>query len=173
MLEVSLVSLKELHSHGLCHDNIKPDNIFVADTQHWLLGDLGNVRHFGHPWHTSDEWERRGQWAHCQFNDVRRVLKSYLSFIRDSCGDRSAFDQAFYAEERAWSRLYWAFTRAPASVDLTLEMSRTFAARDGWQSGAGTVGVGNGDLCLERAVGLELAYSVHSTSEDWWLVMRC
>ena len=44
-----LENLRPLHAVGYCHDDIKPDNIFIASTAHWLLGDLGNVRHFDHP----------------------------------------------------------------------------------------------------------------------------
>ena len=46
VLEATLENLRPLHKAGYCHDNIKPENIFVADTKHWLLGALGSVRHF-------------------------------------------------------------------------------------------------------------------------------
>ena len=66
-----LEALRPLHDAGYCHDDIKPDNDFVAETKHWLLGDIGNVRHFEHPWHTTPRWKRENQWPDCVFNDVR------------------------------------------------------------------------------------------------------
>ncbi|CAI4212910.1 unnamed protein product [Parascedosporium putredinis] len=91
-----LSALEHLHlTHGLCHDDIKPDNIFIAPegihsdaksrggvhSEHWLLGDLGNARHPAHPYHSSYLWgPHNAQLPDCRANDVLRLLKSYMTF---------------------------------------------------------------------------------------------
>lgn len=59
--EAMLHQLHTLHESGYCHDDIKPDNTFVRHPKHWLLGDLGNVRHINHPWHSTRSWIRQNQ----------------------------------------------------------------------------------------------------------------
>lgn len=59
--EAMLSQLRGLHDAGYCHDDVKPDNIFIKDPEHFLLGDLGNVRHAGHPWHNTRSWIRQNQ----------------------------------------------------------------------------------------------------------------
>lgn len=125
-----LSALDDMHNeHNLCHDDIKPDNIFVtsystsnesdaaADT-HWLLADLGNVRQIDHPYHSSQLWgPRNGQLVDCRANDVVRLVKSYVKFLQlgsfPAAGDNAAgspapdFSQAFMQGTEPWSRLYW------------------------------------------------------------------
>lgn len=59
--DAMLSQLQDLHSMGYCHDDVKPDNIFVEHPHRWLLGDLGNVRHTDHPWHSTKSWIRQNQ----------------------------------------------------------------------------------------------------------------
>ncbi|KAL8955444.1 MAG: hypothetical protein Q9183_006642 [Haloplaca sp. 2 TL-2023] len=35
-----LSALSRLHKLGVCHNDVKPDNIYILDDLHWLLGDL-------------------------------------------------------------------------------------------------------------------------------------
>lgn len=82
-----------------------------ARETHWLLADLGNARQTNHSYHSSLLWAHdNGQNADCRVNDVVRLLKSYLLFVRSAvrAGDsRNAFDGAFLAASTPWSRLYW------------------------------------------------------------------
>ncbi|KAL8840421.1 MAG: hypothetical protein Q9176_003919 [Flavoplaca citrina] len=39
-----LQSLSRLHKLGICHNDVKPDNIYILDELHWLLGDLVRPR---------------------------------------------------------------------------------------------------------------------------------
>ncbi|KAI4097979.1 MAG: hypothetical protein LQ339_006640 [Xanthoria mediterranea] len=57
-----LGSLARLHRMGVCHNDVKPDNIYVEDELYWLLGDLGNVREIHHPYYSTPQWHREGQW---------------------------------------------------------------------------------------------------------------
>lgn len=59
--EAMLHQLQGLHDAGYCHDDVKPDNIFIQNPEHWLLGDLGNVRHADHAWHRTRSWLRQNQ----------------------------------------------------------------------------------------------------------------
>ncbi|KAF2757021.1 hypothetical protein EJ05DRAFT_487017 [Pseudovirgaria hyperparasitica] len=43
-----LSTLATLHDAGYCHDDIKPDNVYIANATHWLLGDYGNLREINH-----------------------------------------------------------------------------------------------------------------------------
>ncbi|KAL8883095.1 MAG: hypothetical protein Q9192_007463, partial [Flavoplaca navasiana] len=38
-----LESLSRLHKLGVCHNDVKPDNIYIRDELHWLLGDLFRI----------------------------------------------------------------------------------------------------------------------------------
>ena len=90
-----LEGLKPLHKAGYCHDGIKLENIFAADTKHWLLGDLGNFRHFGHRWHATWRLKREYQRADCELNDVRRALKANISFLRERVRGSSGVGSSF------------------------------------------------------------------------------
>lgn len=112
-----LDSLHDMHAtHGLCHDDIKPDNIFLNsspgsesnanETVHWLLADFGNVRETNNAYHHSIIWTRNNL-PDCRANDVFRLVKSYMKFLRRSVSDRARFNEEFFAGETAWSRLFW------------------------------------------------------------------
>ncbi|KAM3421280.1 hypothetical protein BST61_g1682 [Cercospora zeina] len=105
--DAMLGQLRDLHSMGYCHDDVKPDNIFIDHQHRWLLGDLGNVRHMHHPWHSTKSWIRQNQWSDCTVNDLRRAHKSYLWFLRHTGGDD--FDRQFWDGKKDWSRVYWRF----------------------------------------------------------------
>lgn len=176
-----LQSLDHMHStHGLCHDDIKPDNIFVTDfhahtsssaangssggsieeehsTQdehhlveeevegkgsHWILADLGNARQPSHPYHASLLWAHdNGQHADCRVNDVVRLVKTYVTFLRSAAVAGSStstdggaqqgqvrFDEAFLEGSAPWSRLYW-YTVNAAGVSRGRYLNGTVAAR--------------------------------------------
>ncbi|KAK5162736.1 uncharacterized protein LTR77_011219 [Saxophila tyrrhenica] len=118
-----VTDLRTLHAQGYCHDDVKPQNLFVQGPDDWLLGDLGNTREVTHGWHDTHLWHRRNQWSDCQLNDIRNALKSYLGFLRDAIPshDRGAFDYEFLHAANPWSRLYWEFVNEPtASHDVAL-----------------------------------------------------
>ncbi|RYO78840.1 hypothetical protein DL766_006805 [Monosporascus sp. MC13-8B] len=118
-----LAALETMHSgHGLCHDDIKPENIFVdsasaggapSDT-HWLLADFGNVREPAHPYHSTRIWTRHSnQNADCRVNDAVRLVKTYVTFLRLASSDEATFDAAFWAGAEPWSELYWSAAGDP------------------------------------------------------------
>jgi hypothetical protein len=106
---------------GLCHDDVKLDNIFLGSSQpvldtpkleagsatEWLLGDLGNVRERDHPYHSSNLWTLSGNLPDCRANDVLRLLKVYMTFLRESMADPTKFDEEFFQDSQPWSRLFW------------------------------------------------------------------
>jgi hypothetical protein len=112
-----LSALQFLHDTGFCHDDIKPGNIFidVASEQHsedgnWVIGDLGNVREIGHPYHSSRLWVNdNGQLHDCRANDALRVVKTYVQFLRHASTNSGTddFDTRLFAAEEEWSRLLW------------------------------------------------------------------
>ncbi|KAF1933706.1 uncharacterized protein M421DRAFT_416054 [Didymella exigua CBS 183.55] len=102
-----LASLHKLHEAGFCHDDVKPANIFVADDTHWILGDLGNLRHVSHPYHASLLWSENAQLPDCRANDNIRALKSYIRFVRDSALDADAFNAQFFEKRGPLSRFFW------------------------------------------------------------------
>lgn len=108
-----LRDLHALHEQGYCHDDVKPQNIFIESPEHWLLGDLGNARNLEHGWHSTHLWHRRNQWSDCHLNDLRRALKSYLFFLREACDDADAFDYEFLHANNEWAGLYWDFVNHP------------------------------------------------------------
>ncbi|KAL8917057.1 MAG: hypothetical protein Q9208_008173 [Pyrenodesmia sp. 3 TL-2023] len=110
-----LGSLARMHRIGMCHNDVKPDNIFVEDHR-WLLGDMGNVRELRHPYYSTSQWHRDGQWADCQANDVRRALLSYLNLVRRAAADPGAFDQQFLCRSSLLGELYWRFMEEPISA---------------------------------------------------------
>lgn len=115
-LDSLLQALDTMHwRYDLCHDDLKPDNIFLGSpvshpnqTTHWILGDLGNTRERGHPYHTSPLWTRLN-WNHpdCRANDVFRLIKVYISFLRGSVQDVDIFDEELFEASQPWSRLFW------------------------------------------------------------------
>lgn len=93
-----------------------------------MLGDLGSVREFQHPWHRTYSWTRQNQLPDCKANDVKRLLKSYLSFLRAVAHDVDAFDQQFWKGVTAWSRMYWELTVC------SLSAGRSAWASEKWYS---------------------------------------
>ena len=169
-----LQSLEPLHTAGYCHNDIKPDNILVANTTHWLLGDLGNVRHFEHPWHRTRRFKRKNQWADCALNDVRRTLNSYMTFLRNACEDPGDFDLSFAAKNHAWSMLYWMFMRDPLSNAATLEHSELFDSSKEPEWKAPQADRRAKGACLRRKIDLELTCTtLHMRVRDYWPFRRC
>ncbi|KAF3046198.1 hypothetical protein E8E11_008300 [Didymella keratinophila] len=95
-----LDSLEILHKAGFCHDDIKPGNVFVADNSHWILGDLGNLRHNSHPYHSSQLWKVNNQLPDCRPNDNIRALRTYIHFVRDSAADADALNIHFFEKRK-------------------------------------------------------------------------
>jgi hypothetical protein len=114
-----LLAIQHLHMQGLCHDDIKPDNIFVGasvagEDGPWILGDLGNVRHLSHPYHTSRVWaQSNNQLPDCRANDALRAVKTYLQFLRQISSTSNAvrpdedFDLALSEAKESWARIFW------------------------------------------------------------------
>ncbi|KAF2262037.1 hypothetical protein CC78DRAFT_325908 [Lojkania enalia] len=102
-----LRTFNTLHASGFCHDDVKPSNVFLQNSSHWLLGDLGNVRNIDHPFHSSQIWRDNHQLEDCRANDVVRALKSYLQFIRAAANDSFVFDEVFFEGKETLSRLFW------------------------------------------------------------------
>jgi hypothetical protein len=109
-----LNNLHHLHEARYCHDDIKPANIFVENDTNWLLGDLGNLRHASHPYHSSRLWLDNKQLNDCRANDIMRALKSYMQFIRAASREQHRFDSGFFQGKEPLSRLFWS-----ASVDAS------------------------------------------------------
>ncbi|KAH7309571.1 hypothetical protein B0I35DRAFT_482330 [Stachybotrys elegans] len=121
-LEHILDVLDYMHtSANLCHDDVKMDNILSTvpdapgtDTTdpelktHWLLGDLGNAREPAHEYHSSILWWKlNNNLRDCRGNDVLRLLKTYIKFLRDSVVDVTEFDEHFLQRRESWSSLFW------------------------------------------------------------------
>lgn len=112
-----LSALEVIHSRGLCHDDLKLDNVFVDESSPdddglWLLGDLGNVRQVSHPYHASKIWMHSNkELPDCRANDALRATKTYLQFLRravdSSRGTRSGVDKALLEAREPWARLLW------------------------------------------------------------------
>jgi serine/threonine protein kinase len=141
-----LESLDSMHREGYCHDDVKPNNIFIDDgtvlgqqdacnttaregeaiisphncTMNWILGDLGNVRHVGHPYHTSRIWRENHQLHDCRANDAVRALKTYLQFLRAAAADAEVFDAEFFEQREPLSVLFWSIT----TKSLTMSASQ-------------------------------------------------
>lgn len=174
VLDVVLSNLGSLHASGFCHDDIKPDNIFIADTKHWLIGDLGCVRPFAHPWHSTGRIKRDNQWQDCQLNDIRRLLKAYMTFLRRASRDSIAFDAIFLSKEQAWSRFYWRWMEQPLSTGRSVVLSQELdsSKEDEWKSNS-IIWTGSSD-CLRRKVDMELEpLSQHWRLTDYWPLRRC
>ncbi|KAK2006848.1 hypothetical protein LZ32DRAFT_668449 [Colletotrichum eremochloae] len=133
--ESLLAALEDLHeAHNLCHDDVKLDNVFVgseSDPGRWKLGDLGNAREPGHPYHATVLWtDDTPQLRDCRANDALRLTRVYLQFLRRAGGDPGAFDEALFRGVEAFSRLYWAVARAapaaPATAAQVAQLSRDY-----------------------------------------------
>ena len=175
-LEKFLMSLKLLHDAGFCHDDVKSDNVFVANATHWLVGDLGNVRHFDHPWHATQRWKRENQWSDCVFNDIRRTFKTYVTFLRQSCGNELDFDREFYDSRQAWNSLYWAWMEQPLPVSATIELSSTHDPRheSEWKPDWGEGLSARQEACLARKVDVELeTKTLHLRPQDYSPLRAC
>ncbi|KAF4983447.1 hypothetical protein FZEAL_1176 [Fusarium zealandicum] len=145
-LERLLEALDQMHNqHELCHDDVKPDNIFLSGgksltepgatldaTKKWILADLGNVREPGHAYHSSILWSRlNNNIPDCRVNDVSRLLKSYMVFLRTAVDDAAAFDVQFFSGHEPWARLYWSLVDAIdekkfVSATSTQQLSKQF-----------------------------------------------
>jgi len=112
-----LSALHNMHDRGLCHDDVKPGNIFVGNDVEWFVGDMGNVRELTHPYHTSRIWRLNSQLPDCRANDVLRMVKTYMQFLRASSRDNAVFDLALFEGKEPWSRLFW------MSMEANLELS--------------------------------------------------
>ncbi|KAL5420788.1 hypothetical protein PMIN04_006198 [Paraphaeosphaeria minitans] len=101
-----LGSLHTLHAAGFCHDDIKPDNILIWEDSTWVVGDLGNVRQFGHAYHESRIWLENGQMPDCRANDAVRALKSYIRFLRAASIDAEMLDEELFLGKEPLSELF-------------------------------------------------------------------
>lgn len=174
--EKLLTSLKLLHDAGFCHDDIKSDNIFIANATHWLLGDLGNVRHFEHPWHATRRWKRENQLSNCVRNDIRRTLKTYMTFLREAAGNQLDFDREFHGSQQAWNSLYWSWIEQPLDTSATLDLSSEHDPRRETEWKPDWTGrlTERQQACLERKVDVELTtMTVHLGPWDHWPLRAC
>ncbi|KAF7542411.1 hypothetical protein G7Z17_g11597 [Cylindrodendrum hubeiense] len=147
-----LQALGRMHSqHDLCHDDIKPDNIWLSGSKdlnsaggtleaakHWILADLGNVREPSHPYHSSILWSRlNNNLPDCRINDVLRLLKSYVLFLRASVEDEVAFDTQLFQAHEPWAQLYWSTSDAAqaqlASASFVQTLSKGLSPVLGWR----------------------------------------
>lgn len=151
-----LDSLAEMHSqYGLCHDDIKIDNIFVEDLTstvsnsgrnqsedagrdaHWFLGDLGNARQVSHSYHTSLLWTHdNGQHPDCRINDVLRLMRTYALFLQSGTASSETqakiYNDGFLSGSEPWSQLYWhtvnsVWTGATVAEEVRKLSAMTFA----------------------------------------------
>jgi len=84
---------------------------------------------------------------------VRRLLKSYMTFLREAGADQDAFDQAFARGTEAWGALYWSWMAMPVSTEETIEL----LDRVGFEKPIEQSGEQHGKgACLTRAVEQEL-----------------
>lgn len=127
-----LDSLKSLHEAGYCHDDVKPGNILVADDAHWILGDLGNLRHITHPYHASLLWKENKQLSDCRANDALRALKSYAQFVRAAAVDTATFDTEFFEKREPLSRLFWSVAADATHLDAKELSARSAAIDRSW-----------------------------------------
>jgi serine/threonine protein kinase len=102
-----LQSLQGLHNAGFCHDDIKPDNIFIGEEGEWILGDLGNLRQISHPYHESRLWSDNQQLRDCRANDILRALKTYILFLRSASFDVGTLDEELLLRRGPLSEIFW------------------------------------------------------------------
>ncbi|KAH6695357.1 hypothetical protein F5X68DRAFT_198319 [Plectosphaerella plurivora] len=125
-----LGGLDLLHNqHNLCHDDIKADNIFVASPERptqWVLADLGNARQPTHPYHSSILWTAdTPQHPNCKLNDVVRLTKTYMAFVRAASADPASFDADFFSAAAPLAVMYWDILRNPAPALEVRETSKS------------------------------------------------
>ncbi|OAL51347.1 hypothetical protein IQ07DRAFT_599308 [Pyrenochaeta sp. DS3sAY3a] len=176
-----LKDMKSLHQAGYCHDDIKPANIFIRDSSHWVLGDLGNLRETSHPYHSSRLWRDNQQLEDCRANDAVRALKSYLQFIQSSASDADEFRIAFFEGAEPISRLFWwtlagarsmsaaalyersliEYPEAARSLDMDLEIPSPDSHRS-------LIGVFSRRMALKGAVDDALQTRVGEKIARWW-----
>jgi hypothetical protein len=116
VFERLLTSMQRLHEEGYCHDDVKPANIFVRHENSWVLGDLGNVRHVAHPYHSSRLWKDNAQLEDCRANDVMRALKSYAKFVQISADNQDDFNKEFLMGKQPLSKLFWTASASAPSM---------------------------------------------------------
>ncbi|KAB8336707.1 hypothetical protein FH972_021017 [Carpinus fangiana] len=130
-LEALLRTISILQDHLICHDDVKATNIFVSNANSWHLGDFGQLRESSHPYHSSRIWISSLQHPDCRRNDVRRALKSYVSFLRDasslSPAQQAAFDEELFAGRQPWARLYWTYIKDPTLASEAVQLSQTIS----------------------------------------------
>lgn len=104
--------LNEVHERGFCHDDVKAGNIFIRNESDWILADLGAIREKEHPAHSTWVWRSMNQWQDCQRNDQRRLLKTYMAFLRQASstvGTVEDFGRRFFFGDEDWAGMYWSF----------------------------------------------------------------
>lgn len=89
---------------------------------HWLVADLGNARQPSHEYHSSLLWTHdNGQHADCRVNDLVRLVKTYMMFLRSAAAGgpatAGAFRDSFLGASAPWSQLYWYTVNAAAQAD--------------------------------------------------------
>ena len=176
LIRLLLTIQESLHLRGLCHNDIRAENILVhvskprpsdkksssiypapqtsdslvsgnckagdascdghsesnlaqPDEVKFILAGFANVRQRDHKFHKTKYWTAsQKQWPDCRANDVRRLLKVYLSFLRRAVQcDRPKqeepqqshdgsptfsqfqlpFSKAFFYATEPWAALYW------------------------------------------------------------------
>lgn len=147
-----LDALAEMHSqYGLCHDDIKIDNVFVDDLaftasnpdrnqsesagrdRRWYLGDLGNARHLSHSYHTSLLWTHdNGQHPDCRINDILRLVRTYALFLQSATASSEAqsqlYNDDFMRGSAPWSQLYWHTVNSAWDGDTVAEDVRKLSS---------------------------------------------
>ncbi|KAJ4329074.1 hypothetical protein N0V84_000429 [Fusarium piperis] len=141
-LERLFEALDRMHNrHGLCHDDVKPDNIFLSGkgslreadetldvTKDWMLADLGNAREPHHQYHSSILWSRlNNNLPDCRINDVVRLVKSYMLFLRAAVEDGGAFDEQFFQGREPWARLFWSIVNGVNSDTVSAVSARVLS----------------------------------------------
>ncbi|CCX30017.1 Similar to Serine/threonine-protein kinase WNK2; acc. no. Q3UH66 [Pyronema omphalodes CBS 100304] len=128
-----LEALKEMHDIGYTHDDVKMDNIFISPTNSFLLGDLGNVREHAHDLHTLKDIHTGAK--DYRVGDTQRAIRTYLTFLRVSCGDKRWFDYEFGARREEWSKFYWRCKDSNATAKELLWSDPFWAEGEGAREG--------------------------------------
>lgn len=121
-MERLLNTLNRTHvQHSLCHDDVKLDNVFLSgsralddvesldEAKSWVLADLGNIRQLDHAYHSSMLWNQgdNNNLPDCRENDVWRLVKTYMQFLRAAVDDVATFDDQFFHSIQPWAQLFW------------------------------------------------------------------